>query len=71
MSLETKELLREQARDDYFKYDCPDVAIIREWPREKECTCGFRGVPDRTDGKNGYFLSCPDCGNVANLKEIE
>ncbi len=71
MSLAMKETLKEQAYADCIKYECPDVEIIRDWPREKKCVCGFKGVPDRTDGKAGYYLSCPDCGSVVDLKEID
>lgn len=69
--IDQKDIDREVAHDEYSKYCCPDVEIIREWPREKQCDCGFRGVPNRTDGKVGYYLSCPDCKGIMSLKEIE
>lgn len=71
MNFDRKELDQEIAKDDCAIAFCPDVAIIRQWPREKRCKCGFQGVPTRTDGKNGYHLSCPKCGSIVNLKEIE
>ncbi len=71
MSLAMNEALKEQAYADCVTGFCPDVEIIRDWPRVKQCDCGFRGIPDRTDGKAGYYLSCPDCGSIVNLKEIE
>ena len=69
MTIPQREIDKERAREDFFKYDCPDVAILTPAP-EIECKCGFKGKAKVIISYLHEAL-CPECKQWIGYKEKE
>ncbi len=64
-----KDQLREQAKSEYFKYDCPDVDERVPAP-EIKCKCGFIGRAKAILSHMKEAL-CPGCKKWISYEEKE
>lgn len=64
-----KQDLYDHAKNEFFKYDCPDVAVLTSAP-EIECVCGFKGRADVIISHLRKAL-CPNCHKWIGYEEKE